>query len=196
MSFQKRYIDMLESKITDETTRSFFHISWDLAKQQYVFGLRVYFVEESQAFETIYLDFQTLGIIYQHLPEVFRLLSKFHNHISKPVKNYNEAYQLCNTSLNPIDRRNWAASEFEIAVHLQINSSNFLVLLIVVFIFRTIKRKNRLSGSPKFPSNQVTPNRYKSNASVFNISFTLTQCLSFIMLYSFHFVITMNFKMN
>ena len=106
---------MLESKVTDDdTTRTFVHISWDPAINQYVFGLRIYYVKESQVFETVYLDHQTLSIITQRLPEVVRLLNSFNTHQTKPVKNYNEAYQLCNLSLNPIDRRNWGACEFEL----------------------------------------------------------------------------------
>ena len=106
---------MLQSKVTDdETTRTFFHISWDPGSNQYVFGLRVYYVKESQFFETIYFDNKTLGIINQRLPEVCRLLNAFNCHHIKPVKNYNEAYHLCNRSLNPIDCRNWGACEFEL----------------------------------------------------------------------------------
>ena len=83
-------------------------------KNQYVFGLRVYYVKESQVCETNYVDKQTLGIITQRLPEVCRLLNKFNSHDTKPVKSYKETYQLCNMALNPIDRRIWSASEFEL----------------------------------------------------------------------------------
>ena len=115
MSFQTLHIDILESKVTDdESTRTFFHIDWDSANKQYVFGLRVFYVKESKVCETIYFDNQTLGIITQRLPEVCRLLNKFNSHHTKPVKNYKEAYQLCNMALNPIDRRNWGACEFEL----------------------------------------------------------------------------------
>ena len=115
MSFQTSHIDMLKSKVTEEeTTLSIFHISWDPAKNQYVFGLRFYYVKESQVCETIYFDNQTLGIITQRLPEVCHLLNTFNSHDTKPVKNSKEAYQLCNMALNPIDRRNWSACEIEL----------------------------------------------------------------------------------
>ena len=121
MSTPARHIDMLETQIIDnETTRSFCSISWDLANKQYVFGLRVYYVEESRVCETIYLDNRSLGSITQREPEVCRLLNTFNSHHTKPVKNYNEAYQLCNLSLNAEDRRKWGACEFELPVPLQI----------------------------------------------------------------------------
>ena len=115
MNFQTRHIDMLDSQVTDdEITRTCLSISWDPAMIQYVVGLRVYYVKEAKVCETIHLDNQTLGSISQRLPEVCRLLNTFNSHHTKPVKNYKEAYQLCNMALNPIDRRNWGACEFEL----------------------------------------------------------------------------------
>ena len=122
MSFSTGHIDMLETQIIDnETIRIFCSISWDLANKRYVFGLRVYYVEESRVCETIYLDNRTLGSITKREPEVCRLLNAFNSHQTKPVKNYNEAYQLCNLSLNAKDRRKWGACEFEIQVSLEFN---------------------------------------------------------------------------
>ena len=110
---------MLDSQVTDdEITRTCLSITWDAAINQYVVGLRVYYVKEAKLFETIYLDNQTLGFISDRLPEVCRLLNTFNSHHTKPVKNYKEAYQLCNLSLIAIDRRKWGACEFELPVPL------------------------------------------------------------------------------
>ena len=121
MTFQTRHIDMLDSQVTDdEISRTCLSISWDPAIKQYVVGLRFYYVKEAKGFETIYVDNQTLGSISQRLPEVCRLLNSFNSHHTKPVKNYQEAYQLCNSSLNVEDRCKWGACEFELPVPLQI----------------------------------------------------------------------------
>ena len=122
MSLSTGHFDMLEIQIIDnETTRIYCSISWDVANKQYVLGLRVYYVKESRVCETLYLDNRTLGSITQREPEVCRLLNTFNSHHTKPVKNYNEAYQLCNLSLNVEDCRKWGACEFELPVPWQIS---------------------------------------------------------------------------
>ena len=108
---------MLDSQVTDdEITRTYLIISWDLASKQYVVGLQVYYVKQAKICETIYLDNQTLGRISQRLLEVCQLSNRFNSHHIKPVKNYYEAYHLCNSSLNPIDRRNKGAYVSELEV--------------------------------------------------------------------------------
>ena len=117
MTFQTRHIDMLDSQVTDdEISRTCLSISWDPPIKQYVVGLRVYYVKEAKGFETIYLDNQSLGSINDRLPEVCRLLNRFNSHVIKPVKNYQEAYKLCNCSLNVEDCRKWGACLFELPV--------------------------------------------------------------------------------
>ena len=117
MTFQTRHIDMLNIQVTDdEISRTCLSISWDPAIKQYVVGLQFYYVKEAKGFETIYLDIQTLGSIRQRLPEVCRLLNTINSHHTKPVQNYQEAYHLCNSSLNVEDRRKWGACEFELPV--------------------------------------------------------------------------------
>ena len=115
MTFQTRHIDMLDSQVTDdEISRTCVSISWDPAIKQYVVGLRVYYVKEAKLFETIYLDNQTLGSINDRSPEVCRLLNRFNLHDTRPVKNYLEAYKLCNSSLTVVDRCKWDACLFEL----------------------------------------------------------------------------------
>ena len=117
MNLQTEHINMLESQVTDdENSRTFLNISWSPAINQYVLGLRVYYVNGAKISETIYLDNKTLGFISDRLPEVCRLLNNFNCHHTRPVKNYNEAYQLCNSSLNAIDRRKLGACVFKLEV--------------------------------------------------------------------------------
>ena len=122
MSLSTGHIDMLDSQVTDnEISRTCLSISWDTAIKQYVVGLRVYYVKETKICETIYLDNQTLSSLRQRLLEVCQFLNQFNCQHSKPLKNYYEAYHLCNSSLNAIDRRKWGACEFELEVLSRIN---------------------------------------------------------------------------
>ena len=75
--------------------RTYFIISWDSEKNQYVFKLREYYGKDSQVSETIYLDNQKLSSINQRLPDVVGLLNKFNYHHTIPVKNYIEVNRLC-----------------------------------------------------------------------------------------------------
>ena len=133
---------MLDSQVTDdEISLTSLSISWDLAIKQYVVGLRVYYVKEAKVFETIYLDNQTVGSISQRLPEVCRLLNTFYSHHTKPVKNYNEACQLCNLSLNAIDRRKWGACEFELPVqYTQLNFIFYFTIFDSIYFNRKTQR--------------------------------------------------------
>ena len=53
------------------------------------------------------------------------MLNTFNSHHIKPVKNYNEAYQLCHLSLNAEDRQKWGAIDFELPVSSDNNLISF-----------------------------------------------------------------------
>ena len=115
MSFKTRHVDVLMSNISgDKDNRTYFIISWDTEKNQYVFKLREYYGKDSQVSETIYLDNQKLSSINQRLPEVVGLLNKFNFHHTIPVKNYIEVNRLCDMFLTPNDRLNWIVLVFDL----------------------------------------------------------------------------------
>ena len=178
MSFQTHHIDMLESQVNDdENTRTFLNISWDTASKQYVLGLRVYYVKEAKVCETIYLDHQLLSRISQRLPEVCRLLNSFNCHHTRPVKNYQEAYHLCNTSLNAEDRRKWGACEFELEVLLRINFNSNLSLTLFPFILLGGRKGRFINGraasqgdrSRKFRSSEHTNKSFQTETRLMHL---------------------------
>ena len=114
MSTQLRHVDMLESEISGKTNRVFLFISWDSVKKQYVVGLRVYYGPKYPFVETIYIDFETISLLFKRLPEVISLLNKFNNFEIKPVKNYFAALRLSDMALTLRDRDNWGACEFDL----------------------------------------------------------------------------------
>ena len=76
MSTESDHVDMLESEISGKINRVFLSISWDSVNIQYVVGLRVYYGPTYPFFETIYIDFETISVLFKRLPEVISLLFK------------------------------------------------------------------------------------------------------------------------
>ena len=113
MTFNSRHVDMLECDISGKADRTYLHISWDPIIKQYALGLRVFTGRVGSSMETIYFDSETTSRLYQRLPEVLSLLNKFNNHEIKPLQNYIGAYQLSQMALQPQDRHNWGACDFE-----------------------------------------------------------------------------------
>jgi hypothetical protein len=107
---------MLECEISGNTDRIYLHISWNPINKQYALGLR-FCCGVGTSFisyvETIYLDAAITSLFFQRIQEAITLLNKFNNHEIKPLKNYNEAYQLSQMALNPQDRQNWGACYFD-----------------------------------------------------------------------------------
>ena len=114
MSTQSRHVDMLESEISGKTNRVILTISWDSVNKQYVLGLRVYYGPKYPFFETIYIDFETISLLFKRLPEVISHINKFTNYEIKPVKNYFAAHRLSEMALTLQDRDNWGACEFDL----------------------------------------------------------------------------------
>ena len=94
MSYQSHHVDMLESKISGKRCRTFRSIAWDTVNKQYVVGLRVYYGPKFAAVETIYIDFETITMLFKRLPEAISLLNKFNNFEIKEVKNLFAAFRL------------------------------------------------------------------------------------------------------
>ena len=113
MSYNSRHVDMLESDISGKSDRTYLHISWEPIVKQYALGLRVFSGRAYPNTETIYLDYETTSNLQQRLPEVISLLNKFNTHETKPIQNYFCAYQLSQMALNPVDRKNWGACDFD-----------------------------------------------------------------------------------
>jgi len=113
MSYNSRHVDMLECDISGKTDRTYLHISWDPINKQYALGLRVFSGRVASSVETIYLDSATTSLLFQRLPEVISLLNKFNTNEIKPLQNYIGAYQLSQMALNPQDRHNWGACDFD-----------------------------------------------------------------------------------
>lgn len=113
MSYNSRHVDMLECDISGKSDRTYLHISWDPINKQYALGVRVFTGRVGSSMETIYFDSETTSLLYQHLPEVLSLLNKFNTHEIKPLQNYVGAYQLSQLALNPQDRKNWGACDFD-----------------------------------------------------------------------------------
>ena len=106
---------MLESEISGKNNRVFLSISWDSVNKQYVVGLRVYYGPKYPFVETIYIDFETISLLFNRLPEVISLLNKFNNYEIKPVKNYFAALRLLEIALTLRERDNWGACEFDLS---------------------------------------------------------------------------------
>ena len=106
---------MLESEISGKTNRVFLSISWDSVNKQYVIGLRVYYGPKYQFVETIYIDFETISLLFKRHAEVISLLNKFNNYEIKPVNNYFAARRLSDMALTRQDRDNWGACEFDLS---------------------------------------------------------------------------------
>ena len=106
MSIQTRHVDMLESEISGKINRVFLVISWDSVKKQYEVGLRVYYGPKYPFVETIYIDFETISLLFKRLSEVISLLNKFNNYEIKPVNNYFAALRLSEMALTLQDRDN------------------------------------------------------------------------------------------
>ena len=70
MSTQSRHVDKLESQISGKTNRVFLSISWDSVNKQYVVGLQLYYGPKYPFVETIYIDFETISLLFKRLPEV------------------------------------------------------------------------------------------------------------------------------
>ena len=115
MSTQSHHVDMLESEISGKTNRVFLSISWDSVNKQYVVGLRVYYGPKYPFVETIYIDFETISLLFKRLPEVISLLNKFNNYEIKPVNNYFSAIRLSDMALTRQDRDHWGACEFDLS---------------------------------------------------------------------------------
>ena len=113
MSTQSRHVEMLESEISGKTNRVFLSISWDSVNKQYVVGLRVYYEPKYPFVETIYIDFETISLLFKRLQVVISLLNKFNNYEIKPVKNYFAALRRSDMALTHQDRDNWGACEFD-----------------------------------------------------------------------------------
>jgi hypothetical protein len=104
---------MLECDISGKIDRTYLHISWDPINKQYALGVRVFSGRVGSSLETTYLDFATTSLLNQRLPEAISLLNKFNNHEIKPLQNYIGAYRLSQMALNPQDRHNWGACDFD-----------------------------------------------------------------------------------
>ena len=65
--------------------------------------------------ETIYIDFETISLLFKRRPEVISFLNKFNNYEIKPVKNYFAALRLKEMALTLQDRDNWVACEFDLS---------------------------------------------------------------------------------
>ena len=118
MSFNSRHVDMLECQISGKSDRIYLHISWNPINKQYALGLRFCSGVGSSCIsyvETIYIDAETTSLFFQRIQEAVTLLNKFNNHEIKPLKNYIGAYQLSQMALNPQDRHNWGACDFDSA---------------------------------------------------------------------------------
>ena len=88
MSYQSRHVDMLESDISGKCGRTFISIGWDTVNKQYVNGLRVYYGLQYPAVETIYIDCETISLLFKRLPKVISIRNKFNNFGIKPLNNY------------------------------------------------------------------------------------------------------------
>ena len=106
---------MLESEISGKINSVFLFISWDSVNKQYVVGFRKYYGPKYLFVETIYIDFETISLFFQRLPEVISLLNKFNNYEIKPVKNYFAGLRLSDMALTRQDRVNWGACEFDLS---------------------------------------------------------------------------------
>ena len=115
MSTRSRHVDILESEISGKTNRVFHSISWDSVNKQYVVGLRVYYGPKYPFVQTIYIDFETISLLFKRLPEVISLLNKFNNYKIKLVKNYFAALRLSEIALTLQDCDNWGACEFDLS---------------------------------------------------------------------------------
>ena len=115
MSYQSRYLDMLEGEISGKSCRTFQSIDWETVNKQYVVGFRVYYGDKYPAYKTIVIDFQTIVIFFKRLPEVISFVKKFNNFKIKPVKNDFAAIRLSEMALTLRDRGNWGACEFELS---------------------------------------------------------------------------------
>ena len=115
MSTQLRHVDMLESEISGKSNRVFLSISSDTVNKQYVVGLRVNYGPKYPFVETIYIDFETISLLFKRIPQVISLLNKFNNYEIKPVKNYFAAFRLSEMALTLQDRENWGACEFDLS---------------------------------------------------------------------------------
>ena len=114
MSYQSRHVDMLESDISGKCGRTFISIGWNTVNKQYVIGLRVYYGPQYPAVEKIYIDCETISLLFKRLPEVISILNKFNNFEIKPLNNYFAALRLSQMAINPRDRNNWNACEFDL----------------------------------------------------------------------------------
>ena len=112
MSTQSRHVDMLESEISCKINRVFLSICWDSVNKQYIVGLQVCYGPKYPFVETIYIDFETITLLYKRLPEVISLLNKFNNYKIKPVKNYFAALRLSEMALT---LREYVACEFDLS---------------------------------------------------------------------------------
>ena len=116
MSTQSHHVDILESEISVKTNRVFLSISWHSVNKQYVVGLRVYYGPKYPFVETIYIDFETISLRFNRLPEVISLLNKFNNYEIKPLKSYFAALRLSDMALTRQNRDNWGVSEFDLSI--------------------------------------------------------------------------------
>ena len=114
MSYESRHVNTLECEISGKCGRTFLTISWDTVNKQYVMGIRVYYGLIYPAVETIYIDFETIFLLFQLLPKVITLLNKFNNYKIKPIRNYYGVLRLSQVALHPRDRNNWGACEFDV----------------------------------------------------------------------------------
>ena len=114
MTYQSRHVGMLESEMSGKCGRTFLSIGWDTVNKQYILGLRVYYGPQYPAVETIYIDFETISLLIKRLPEVISILNKFNTSEIKPLNNYFSALRLSQMALNPRDRNNWGACEFDL----------------------------------------------------------------------------------
>ena len=113
MSYESSHVNMLESDISGKCGLTFRSISWDAVEKQYVMVIRVHYKSNYRALETIYLDFETISLLYKRHPEVISLLNNFNNHQIKPLRNNYGAFRLSQVALHPRDRNKWGACEFD-----------------------------------------------------------------------------------
>ena len=114
MSYASRHIDILECDISSSSDRSFLSINWDTVNKKYVLGIRIHYAGKYSAYETIYLNFEIVSLLFQRLPEVISLLNKFSNLHIKPVPNYETALGVSRAALTTQDSVNWSACESEL----------------------------------------------------------------------------------
>ena len=82
--------------------------------KKYVLGIRIHYEGKYSAYETIYLNFEIVCLLFQRLPEVISLLNKFTQFHIQPVPNYETALNLSRSALTAQDSDNWGACEYEL----------------------------------------------------------------------------------